>query len=143
MTAEPALLPPESERRVPRIVSLGGAALLTAAGLALALYLGAWAFEARQLSMHEKRLRNMLSKHPLLEQVTAGLAEERMELTGKPRTMEEVAQMAEGCGDAVAKRILEKADRYPLTRMFSAGDVSYFLYFNYQKHLADYVYCSR
>ena len=143
MTADPALLPPETPSRVPRALSLGGAALLTALGLAGALYLGAWAFEARQLWMHEKRLKNMVRQRPLLDQVTAGLAEENMKHVGRPRTMAEVVEMAEGCEDSVTTQITQKADRYPLTHVFSAGDTRYFLYFNYHKHLTDFVYCSR
>jgi hypothetical protein len=103
---------------------------ITAAIAALALYLGAWAFDTKRYSTHQTRLRHLVERGALLDQVTRGLEDEGSPLLGAPRSREELEHFARERGRTKAPEILEKGNRWPATRVFLASDMIYFIYFD-------------
>ena len=103
---------------------------ITAAIAALALYLGAWAFDTKRYSTHETRLRHLVERGALLDQVTRGLEDEGSPLLGSPRSRQDLERIAKERGGLRAAEVLEKGNRWPSTRVFLASDMIYFIYFD-------------
>src|SRR5262245_46529525 len=59
-----------------RTLILGSAALVSLGALAIALLLGAWAYEYRRLSLHEGRLKNLIERKPTVSVASQGLTNE-------------------------------------------------------------------
>jgi hypothetical protein len=120
-----------------RAVFLGLAALLSLGTLALALFLGAWAFAYRRDSLHAGRLGRMVEERPTISQVSAGLAAEG------------VTQVAIDASDATLARVLgperagraaevrAKRDRHAATRLYQAPDHIYVVFFGSDGKAAD------
>jgi hypothetical protein len=119
------------------------AALASALMAYVAFALGAWAFGARRWVAHDTRLRHLVQQQPTMDRVTRGLADEGMLLVAAPRTPAEVRRAVEELAGPRAPAILEKARAHPQTRVYQAGDMIYFLFFDAEDVLRDYAYVSR
>jgi hypothetical protein len=130
---------PRSSRR--RLVTVGVAAAVTIGGLATALVLGTYGYDIRRTNMHEARLKGILVQSPTIYQVTEGLKEKAplIEIVNSPADLDEsVAKW----GSSKAEEIREKAKAWPKLRVYSAGDMVYFIFFDDKKIMRDYVYVS-
>jgi hypothetical protein len=122
-------LEPEPDRRK-RTIAVVGALAVTAGIALLALYIGHLAYEGRKNAMHQRRLERVLSAKPHVSQVVAGLADEKAEPLATARTPAELEAAAERWGGSRRAEILAEGARATSTRVFAAGDVRYFLYFD-------------
>jgi len=147
-TVEPRFLPPEdglheadprASRR--RWVLIGAAALVAIAGLATALVLGTLGYDIRRSNMHEARLKGILVQTPTVYQVTEGLKEKAplVSIVETPADLEDAVDRWAGAQRPV---IADKAKRFPQLRIFAAGDMMYFIFFDDSNIMRDYVYVS-
>ena len=92
-------------------------------------------------NMHEARLKGILVQTPTVYQVTEGLKEKAplVEIVESPEELQEALDRWAGSERAV---ILEKAKRFPQLRIFAAGDMMYFIFFDAEHIMRDYVYVS-
>jgi hypothetical protein len=123
---------------VRRAVILGGAALVSLAILALALLMGAWAFEFRRLSLHEGRLKRLVEAKPTVVVASQGLRDEGWTLLAAELGD---ATLAKVFGDQPPPRVAEvrtKRSRWPTARVFGNGDLVYVLYFADDGKVADF-----
>jgi len=126
-----------------RIVIVAGAALVTAASLTLALFLGSWGYDQRRFSLHEGRLRRLVERAPHRAQVVEGLRREESVEIGAARGEAEMVWVADRWGQGRRGLVLEKGRRWPEVRVFQAADMVYFLYFDDEGVLKDFVCVSR
>ena len=147
-TVEPRFLPPEdgfqeadprAGRR--RMIFIGASALVAIAGLATALVLGTLGYDVRRSNMHEARLKGILVQTPTVYQVTEGLKEKAplVSIVETPADLEEALDRWAGERRSV---IAEKAARFPQLRIFAAGDMMYFIFFDDGNIMRDFVYVS-
>jgi len=115
-----------------------GALLLTGLACALAFWLGAWSFDFRRYSQHEGRLRRLVLQEPTRDRVERGLADEGSPLIEAPEGPAALEKVARSLGGRKAGEVLTKGRRWPTTRVFRAGDMLYFLYFDRDDVLRDY-----
>jgi len=114
---------------------------LAAIGLVIALYLGTVGYDVRRVLLHEARLRGVLQEEPTLYQIVVGL-EEKAPLVGSPEREEELEEWIAQYGDQKKEEILEKGRQWPITRVFDAGDMIYFIYFDEKEIMRDFTYVS-
>ena len=129
---------PERPRLSGRPIILGAAAVVSLAALALALTLGAWAYEYRRLSMHEGRLTNLVKKRPTVSQTSQALADEGW--TQVAADVED-ATLAKLFGEAPPPRVAEvrvKRAKWPTARVFADDDLVYVLFFDADGKAADW-----
>ena len=129
---------PEDRPALRRTLILGGAALVSLAALALALLMGAWAFEFRRLSLHEGRLKRLVEAKPTVMAASQALREE-----GWTTVAAEVedATLAKLFGSDPPPRVAEvrtKRARWPTARVFANADLVYVLYFAENGKVADF-----
>ena len=108
----------------------GVAALITIAGILGALWLGAWAFETRSGLFHQRRLANLLSHAPTLEQVDEALRKEGTLPLGTADDAASLRALAERHAGAQAGGVLAAGRSHARTRAYAAGDMVYFLHFD-------------
>lgn len=125
-----------------RIVIFVGSVTLASLACYLALMLGAWGFAYRRYSMHETRLARLRSLHPTLDQVVQGLRDEGSPLVDTPRSRDEL-EVAARRGGRMKREILDKSARWPQTRVFLAGDMVYFIYFDGRGIMQDFTCVAR
>jgi len=125
-----------------RPVVIAGSVLLASLALYLAFWLGAWAFDVRRYSTHDARLRRLVQQQPSIDRVTRGLEDEGSPLVAAPTTEAELRRVVAERGRDKSTAILERAARYPKTRVHVAGDMVYFLFYDARGVLRDYVYVS-
>jgi hypothetical protein len=128
----------EDRPAVRRALILGSAAIVSLGALALALLLGAWAFEFRRLSLHEGRLKNLVEKKP-----SVGVASQGLRNEGWTTLAAEVedATLTRLFGDDPPPRVEEvraKRTRWPSVRVFGSDDLVYVLYFDADGKAADF-----
>lgn len=133
--------PPTPWRR--RLLFGLGAALATALIAWLALLLGAVGFDMRRFSQHEGRLARLVARQPRLELVEQAFAEEGTRRLAAPSTPEEAEAAARAHGGARQAEASAKARRWPVTRVFLAGDMVYFAYFDGEGVMRDFTCASR
>ena len=112
---------------------------LAAAGLTIALILGVYGYHVRRMTLHQARLQGVLDQEPTLHQVVEGL-KEKAPLIASPEREEELAQWVSEWGDQKRDEILTKGRTWPIVRIFGAGDMIYFIYFDEEKIMRDFVY---
>ena len=122
---------------------LAGAAVLTATGLAGALWLGSWAFEVRRLTQHVGRLERLLAKEPPLDLVVRAFEEEGTPLLALADTESDLESVAARLAGARQAEVMDKGKRWPRTRVFSAADMLYFVYFDAQGVMRGFTCVSR
>ena len=124
-----------------RAMVLGLAATVAIGGLGAALYVGKLGYDVRRNNMHDSRLKNILVQTPTVYQVTEGLKEKAplaLVVEGRVDLEQAVAQW----GADKADEIRDKAGEWPQLRVYAAGDMMYFIYFDEGNVMRDYVYVS-
>jgi hypothetical protein len=124
-------------------VALGSVAA-TGAIVALVFSLAGWAYRHRGASLHDGRLRRVVEQHPTVAQVSEGiLAEPGNRALPTPASEEELRRLLAQYPRGRADQIVAKRRRWRDLRVFDAGDVVYFLYFDDAGALQDYELAGR
>ena len=121
------------------VASVGATAVL----VAIAFFLGAWAFETRRSLTHEARLERLAARQPTLLQVVQGLTGEGAVLLAAPRGEEQLGKVARERGRDRAKDVVSKGERWPITRVFQEGDMIYFVFCDANGVRRDYLCVAR
>lgn len=131
------------EGRLNRAAILTASVAITAGVAYLAFLLGAWGFNTRRYGQHEGRLRKLLLASPRLEQVVQAFAEEGSPLVAAPADPREVEKLAAELAGPQARLVVEKGARWPQTRVFAAGDMVYFIFFDEAGVMRDFAFVTR
>lgn len=116
--------------------SLGGTAVL----VGLVLSLGGWAYQHRRWSLHDGRLRRLVAEHPSADRVSRGiLAEPGNVSIPTPDSEAELRALAARWSPARADEVVAKRRQWKELRIFGVRDMVYFLYFDDEGKLRDYV----
>jgi hypothetical protein len=116
--------------------SVGGTAVL----VGLVFSLGGWAYQHRRWSLHDGRLRRLVAEHPSESRVSRGvLAEPGNWPIATPASDEDLQRLAAQWSPARADEIVAKRRQLKTLRIFGVRDVVYFLYFDDEDKLRDYV----
>ena len=110
----------------------GVAALVTIFGIVGALYLGAWAFDTRRTLTHQRRLTEMLSHAPTLDQVEQAFRNEGTLPLGTADDAASLRALADRHAGAQAAGVLAAGGSHRHTRAYAAGDMVYFIHFDAQ-----------
>jgi hypothetical protein len=119
------------------------AALITAGGVVGALYLGAWAFDVRRFSTHERRLARLLAHSPTLSQVDQAFADEGTRLLGgaeDERSRDDLLRRFAG-GKAAAVQAMGRG--CTKLRAYATADMIYFVCFDAQEVMRSFALVSR
>ena len=122
---------------------LAGALAVTLGALALAMLLGSASFDFRRYTVHQQRLQRVLREQPTADRLTRGLADEGTPLLAVLSTRDEVEKEATARGRKKAAEIREKGGRGAQTRVYQAGDMLYFVYFDEAGVMRDFTCVSR
>lgn len=122
-------------------IALGVAAAVTIAGLGTALYLGKLGYDVRRENLHDTRLRRILVQTPTVYQVTEGL-KEKAPLVAIVESDVDLESAVSTWASERAEEIIGKARQWPQLRLYAAGDMIYFIYFDETNIMRDYVYVS-
>lgn len=141
---EPDPSDPQEQRSAAarRALIFGLSAVGTAVALALAFLLGALSFDARRFAAHDRRLRRMVQQEPNLEQVLKGLSDDKSPLIASPRGQADIGRVTERWGGAKRVEIYDKTSHWAQLRVFRAGDMVYFIYFDEAGVMRDFTYVS-
>jgi hypothetical protein len=131
------------EGRLNRAAILTASVAITAGVAYLAFLLGAWGFNTRRYGQHEGRLRKLLLANPRLEQVVQAFEEEGSPLVAAPADPRELEKVAAELAGPQARVVVEKGARWPQTRVFAAGDMVYFIFFDEAGVMRDFVFVTR
>ena len=122
-------------------IALGVAAAVAIAGLGTALYLGKLGYDVRRKNLHDTRLRRILVQTPTVYQVTEGL-KEKAPLVAIVESDEDLERAVSTWASDRVEDIMGKARQWPQLRLYAAGDMIYFIYFDETNIMRDYVYVS-
>jgi len=122
---------------------LAAAVVVTLASLALAMWLGSASFDFRRYTVHQRRMEKVLREAPSADRLTRGLADEGTPLVAVLTTRADVDREAGARGRAKAAEIREKGARHAETRIYQAGDMLYFVYFDADGLMRDFTCVSR
>jgi hypothetical protein len=125
-----------------RLVFLTVAGLSSVVILTLALLLGVLGFNVRRTSIHQARLEKLLKVGAGVEQVTKGLENEGSPLLMSSRNPDQARIAARQWGKERQAEIEARASRHAEMRVFRAGDMAYFLFFDAEGKVREYVYVS-
>lgn len=116
--------------------SIAGTSVL----VALVFSLGGWAYQHRRLTLHDGRLRRLVEQHPSADRASRGiLAEPGNWEIPVPPSDEELRRLGSQWSPARADEIVAKRRQWKSLRIFGVRDVVYFLYFDDEGKLRDYV----
>jgi hypothetical protein len=119
--------------------SLGGTAVL----VGLVFSLGGWAYKHRRWSLHDERLRRLVAEHPSADRVSRGiLAEPGNWAIPTPDSEAELRALTARWSPARADEVVAERRQWKELRIFGVRDMAYFLYFDDQGKLRDYVLLS-
>jgi hypothetical protein len=122
---------------------LAGAVVVTLGALALSMLLGSASFDYRRYTQHNHRLAKVMREEPTADRLTRGLADEGTVLVAVARTPQEVARAASTLGGKKAAEIREKAARYAEMRVYQTADMLYFIFFDKNAVMRDFILVSR
>jgi hypothetical protein len=128
---------------VKRIWIVVGALAVTLGTLAVAFWLGAASFDARRYDQHRGRLAKVMREQPSADRLTRGLEAEGTRLVAIATTAEEKERAAAARGGPLAAEIRRKAALQPELRVFQAGDMLYYVYFDREGVMRDFTCVSR
>ncbi len=145
-SVEPRFLPPDIREEDPgaarkRMLLTVAASIVAIFGFATALVLGTIGYDVRRMNMHEARLKGILVQRPTVYQVTEGL-KEKAPLVRIVESPEDLRDAVDRYAGDRRDDILEKAERFPQLRIFAAGDMMYFIFFDAEHIMRDFVYVS-
>ena len=126
------------DRRKAVVVAAGS---LAGTGLILAFVfsLSGWAYQHREGSLHDARLRRLVEQHPSAAQASEGiLAEPGNRAIARPRSEAELRRLAQDWRRGDVDRIVAKQGKWRDVRVFGAGGMVYVLYFDDEGRLQDY-----
>ncbi|HSF19326.1 MAG TPA: hypothetical protein VLK65_27620 [Vicinamibacteria bacterium] len=92
--------------------------------------------------MHEARLKGILVQTPTVYQVTEGL-KEKAPLAAIVESGSDLDDVVARWGGSQADLIREKARHWPQLRVYAAGDMMYFIYFDAEDVMRDYLYVTK
>jgi hypothetical protein len=121
-----------------RFSILAGALLATLAALGLAFWLGSASFDVRRYGQHNQRLAKVMRERPDADRLTRGLEAEGSPLLEVATSAEAKQRVAAARGKARLAEIREKAARHPELRVYQAGDMLYFVYFDREGVMSDF-----
>jgi hypothetical protein len=130
------------DRKKRWVVAVGSVAV-TSLFVYLAFLLGAWGFDARRFGQHQRRMQNLLRQAPQLDQVEQAFQDEGTLLLARAGSPEELKREAAQRGGPRATEIVEKGAKWPVARVFLAGDMVYFVFFDAEGVMRDFVIASR
>jgi hypothetical protein len=131
-----------TDRRKAFVIAAGSLGV-TAVLVGLVFSLGGWAYQHRRWSLHDGRLRRLVAEHPSAERASKGiLAEPGNWAIPAPTSDAELRDMAAQWSRARADEVVEKRRRWKDVRVFGVRDLVYFLYFDDEGKLQDYVLLS-
>ena len=130
-------------RCVKRAWIVAGALAVTLATLAVAFWLGAASFDARRYDQHRRRLAKVMREHPTADRLTRGLEAEGTRLVAIAGTAEEKERITAARGGPLSAEIRRKAAAQPELRVYEAGDMLYFVYFDRESEMQDFTCVSR
>ncbi len=122
-----------------RPLVIAASVALASLALSLAFWLGAWAFDVRSVLSHEARLRHLVQEQPSIDRATRGLDDEGSRLVAAPAGEDDLRRVVAERGGSRAPAILEKARKFPHVRVHAAGAMVYFLFYDADEKLRDYV----
>ena len=122
---------------------LAGALSVTLGALTLAMILGSTSFDFRRYTVHQARLQKVMREQPTADRLTRGLADEGTLLLAVATTRDEAEREARARGGPKAAEIRDKASRHAQTRVYQAGDMRYFVYFDTAGVMRDFTCVSR
>ena len=122
---------------------LAGALAVTIGALAIAFWLGSASFDVRRYSQHNGRLAKVMLERPSADRLTRGLAAEGTPLLVTAVTAADKEKAAVARDSARLAEIREKAARYPELRVYQAGDMLYFIFFDAEGVMRDFTCASR
>lgn len=121
-----------------------GSLVVTGVLVTLVFSLGGWAYQHRRFTLHDARLRRLVEQHPTADQVTpALLAESGNWAIATPATEAELRRLAAQWPTAPVEDIVAKRKNWKDLLVFGVRDTVYFLYFDDQGRLQDYVFATR
>jgi hypothetical protein len=132
---------PETKWTRRRIIIFALAAFVTISGLVTALVLGKYGYDIRRSNMHKARLKGILVQSPTEYQVTEGL-KEKAPLVYVVKSPQDLDAAIEKWGASKEAEIREKAAQWPDVRVYDAGDMMYFIFYDRKHVMRDYVYVS-
>ena len=121
----------------------GGALAVTLAALALPMILGSVVFNFSRFQDHEGRLRRVMRQQPTVDRLDRAFRDEGTVLLAVLRSPDEAAREAASRGGPKAAEIRQKASRRSQTRLYQAGDMLYFIYFDADGVMRDFTCVSR
>jgi hypothetical protein len=122
---------------------LAGALAVTIGALAIAFWLGTASFDVRRYSQHNGRLAKVMREQPSAERLTLGLAAEGTALLVTAATADDKQRAALARGGTRSAEIREKAARHAQLRVYQAGDMLYFIFFDREGLMRDFTCVSR
>jgi hypothetical protein len=122
---------------------IAGALAASLGTLAVALWLGAIGLEVHHQVEHESRLKRVMVKQPTADLLTKALAAEGSPLLLTAASAEDKERAAVVRGGLRLVEIREKAARHPELRVYQAGDMIYFIYFDQGGLMRDFTCVSR
>jgi hypothetical protein len=126
------------------VVVAAGSLAVTGAIVVLVFSLASWAYRHREITLHDGRLQTALAKHPTIAQISEGiLAEPGNRALPTPASEAELRRLVAQYPRGEADQILAKRRRWRDLRVFDAGAVVYFLYFDEAGALQDYELAAR
>ena len=127
------------EDRRKALFVIAGSLAATGVILSLVFSLSGWAYQQREGSLHDGRLKRLVEQHPSAGQVSAGiLAEPGTRAIATPASEAELRRLAEQWKRGRLDLIVSKWRARPNVRVFGAGDLVYVLYFDDRGWLQDY-----
>jgi hypothetical protein len=124
-------------------VIAAGSLVGTAVLVGLVFSLGGWAYQHRRWSLHDGRLRRLVADHPTADRVSRGiLAEPGNVSIPVPDSEAELRALAARWSPARADEVMAKRRQWKELRIFGVRDMVYFLYFDDEGKLRDYVLLS-
>ncbi len=112
--------------------------LVTAVTFTIAYLLGTLAFGVRTLSLHEAPLERLRSLQATVDQVSDHLAKEEAPLLAASEGSADLAPLVARFRDQRRAEILKKGRQWPKARVYLAGDVVYFVFFDDKGVMRDF-----
>lgn len=97
----------------------------------------------RRYRLHHERLAKVMRERPDADRLTRGLEAEGSPLVVTAESAADKERVARERGAARLAEIREKAARHPELRVYQAGDMLYFVYFDANGVMRDFTCVSR
>jgi hypothetical protein len=126
-----------------RVWILGGAVAVTLGALSVVMLVGSATFHFRRHLDHDIRLQKVMRLGPTADRLTRGLADEGAPLLLVTASADEAEREVPEDGRHKRAEVREKVVRHAETRVYLAGDMLYFVYFDSGGVMRDFTCVSR